>query len=482
MADRPTSGSQLPNSIARAWYGPGDSIPAIAPASTLPRRYDYPWNLNINYGQRKYERVSFDTMRELARENYLIRVILEKVKARLTTVKWEFRLRAQSGEHLASAREKSAKDARVKALYKKFERPDGEHDWPEWLNALLEDRFVIDAPTIWVARDRKDAIDRLITVDGASINRIVDDIGMTPAPPYAAYQQLIKGMPAINFTTEDLIYMPHNFRSYKLFGYSEVEQTIRLGQTQINRAIWTLNHYTEGNVPEAFFLFKGENWSADQIEQLMSTLNSQLNGDLATRQRMYPLPDGNVVQMRAQELFDGFDEFMARIFCYTMGEPPTALVKAVNRASSEQMDDTREESGEKPAVGWINQLLNRIIQNPLYFGWDDIEAAPLPDTEIDGLKQAQIWQITVPLNIDTVDEARIQQGKPPLTEEQKTEIQAALPQAAGSGDGEDGKEPKPKKAKAEKAASVKKKMSQRSQQASEPSLAVLPMPGRSYLY
>lgn len=471
MADKTVSGSQLPNSIARAWYGPGESIPPIATPGTLPRRYDYPWNLNINYAQRKYERVSFHEMRELARENYLIRVILEKVKARLSMIRWEFRLRAQSGEHLASVRARSASDTRVKALYKFFERPDGEHDWGEWLGALLEDRFVIDAATLWIARDGKDKIARLMNVDGSTINRIVDASGMTPQPPYAAYQQLVKGMPAINFTSEDLLYMPANYRSYKLFGFSEIEQTIRLGQTQINRAIWTLNHYTEGNIPEAFVSFKSSDYSADQIEKLMATIDSQLIGQLGQRQRLFPLPDASITQLRPTELYELFDEWMARLFCYQMGEPPTALVKAVNRASAQQMDDTREESGERPYVNWIRAKLNRIIQNSLYFGWEDIEAAPMPDAEVDALKQAQIDQINVPLGITTVDEARIRDGKAPLEDGDKTQQDdESKPEVD-----EDEEQPPTK------AASLKKK-SRRLQPAPRSSLTVLPVPGSRYLY
>lgn len=462
MADRPTTGTQLPNSIARAWYGPGNFIPAVAPPTTEPRVRDYPYNTNINYAARKYERISFAKMRELATENYLIRVILEKVKQRLCMTRWEFRLRSQDpGEHLASIRERSNKDTRIKFLYKFLERPDGEHDWPEWLNAVLEDRYVIDAAALWIARDSKDKIARLISVDGSTINRITDAIGMTPQPPFGAYQQLVKGMPAINFTTEDLLYMPANYRAHKLFGFSEIEQTIRIGETQIQRAIWTLNHYTEGNIPELLLLFKtaaGQSpYSAKQIEEYMQTFEAQLNGELGQRQRAYPLPDAEVHELRGKELYDLFDEWLARIFCYQMGEPPTALVKAVNRASAQQMDDTREESGEMPALNWIRIKLNRLIQDELYFGWDDIECSHLESTEVDALKQAQIWQITVPLGIDTVDEARIQQNKAPETPEQKEDRLAAQNPAKPEDDENDDPE---------KAAGSKKKL-------------LLPSPSRS---
>lgn len=448
-SSKPTSGTALPASQAQAWMGPGQFIPPIAPG-TAPRLYDYPWNQNLNYAQRKYENISFERLRELARENYLVRVILEKVKARLCLVDWEFRLRSENGEPLAAVRERSASDSRVQFLVKFFEQPDGEHDWPEWLGAILEDRFVIDAATIWMARDRKGSIARAVPIDGSLINRIIDPVGMTPQPPYAAYQQLVKGMPAINFTSADLLYMPANYRSNKLFGFSEIEQTIRLGETQINRAMWALNHYTEGNIPELLLMFKSAEFSPEQIERFMATAESQLNGQLGQRQRMFPLPDATVHELRGTELFAEFDEWLARLFCYQMGEPPTALVKAVNRASAQQMDNTREESGEKPYLHWIRTKINRIIQNELYFGWADIECAPVPVAEIDGLKQAQIDQINIPLGVTTVDEARIRDGKVPLTPEQ-TEALKPAPKPSESdnqGDGEEGDTDEPEQAKA----------------------------------
>lgn len=468
------SGLQLPNNQARAWYGPGQFIPSVAPPSNLPRILDYPFNTNINFAPRKYEYVSYDQLRELARENYLIRVILEKVKARLCMVGWEFRLKAQAGEHLARARERSSKDSRIKALYRMFERPDGEHDWPEWLGAILEDRFVIDAASIWVERDSKDRIQHWVPIDGATINRMVNASGMTPQPPYAAYQQLVKGMPAVNFTAEDLIYAPANFRSNKLFGFSEIEQTIRLGQTQINRAIWTLNHYTEGNIPELMVMFKSQDWTAEQIQAFMSTAESQLNGQLGQRQRMFPMPDATVHELRGKELYELFDEWMARLFCYQMGEPPTALVKAVNRASAQQMDDTREESGEKPFLNWIRTKINRMIQNPLYLGWEDIECSPMPDPEVDALKQAQVDQINVPLGITTVDEARIRDGKAPLSDEQKQNQKAEGGNADKPEQNDDENDAEPAKSAMVNGSGKKKAL--------PAGRASFPVPGQRYLY
>lgn len=252
---------------------------------------------------------------------------------------------------------------------------------------------------------------RLVQIDGATINRVIDDVGLTPQPPYVAYQQRIKGMPAIDLTQQDLLYMVSNYRTNRLYGFSDVEQLALLCETQMNRALWTLNHYTEGNIPEVFLLMNSEKYSAEQIKEFMQIFESTMNGSTANRQRVYPLPDGSVKELRGQELYDAFDEWQARVFCYQLGEPPTALVKAVNRASAQQMDDTREESGELPRLNWLASKLNRLVQSPLYYGFADIEFAWLEDAEVDALAQAQIDAINVPLNITTVNEARIRDGR-----------------------------------------------------------------------
>lgn len=413
----------LPPGIASAWFGPGLSIPPVAPENTKPRALDYTTNTNLNYSPRKDAFLDFPALRAMADNCYLFRVVMEKVKKRIASHKWEFRLKAKEGEHQASVAVRSAADPRVKQLTALFQQPDGEHDWPEWVGGLLEDQIVIDAATIWVERDRLDRPARLVQIDGSTINRVIDDSGLTPQPPFVAYQQRIKGMPAIDLTQEDVLYMVSNYRPNRMYGFSDVEQLAILCQTQMNRALWTLNHYTEGNIPEVFLLMNSDKYSADQIREFMQLFESQMNGSITNRQRVFPLPDGSVHELRGEELYDAFDEWQARVFCYQLGEPPTALVKAVNRASAQQMDDTREESGELPRLNWLASKLNRLVQHPYYFGYDDIEFAWLESAEVDALTQAQIDQINVPLGITTVNEARIRDGKAELDEEQDLEEQ-----------------------------------------------------------
>ncbi len=64
---------------------------------------------------------------------------------------------------------------------------------------------------------------------------MIDDWGRTPLPFAAddgttifppAYQQVLKGLPAVNYSARDIIYRPRNVRARKVYGYSPVQQVL----------------------------------------------------------------------------------------------------------------------------------------------------------------------------------------------------------------------------------------------------------------
>jgi hypothetical protein len=38
--------------------------------------------------------------------------------------------------------------------------------------------------------------------------------------------QLLKGLPAVNYSARDIIYRPRNVRAHKVYGYSPVQQVL----------------------------------------------------------------------------------------------------------------------------------------------------------------------------------------------------------------------------------------------------------------
>src|SRR3546814_15657685 len=71
--------------------------------------------------------------------------------------------------------------------------------------------FVIDAVTMHRRKTRGGKLIALDQIDGATIKRCLDDWGRTPEDEgEIAYTQILKGMPAVKYTTKEILYRPRN--------------------------------------------------------------------------------------------------------------------------------------------------------------------------------------------------------------------------------------------------------------------------------
>jgi hypothetical protein len=172
-----------------------------------------------------------------------------------------------------------------------FNRPDRHHRWNDWLRMVLDDVLIIDAPTLFCERSRGGQLIGLRVVDGATIKRVIDDWGMTPEPPIPAYQQVLKGLPALDYTTRDMLYRPRNRRVHKAYGFSPVEQIVMTVNIALRRQLFTLQYFTEGNVPEAL-IGAPDNWTPEQIAAFQANWDAMLEGNLAQRRHAKFVPGG----------------------------------------------------------------------------------------------------------------------------------------------------------------------------------------------
>ncbi|MGA8170100.1 MAG: hypothetical protein WB816_04605, partial [Methylocystis sp.] len=179
------------------WFGPLAPLSPIAPPQVAGRQFDFPSGYNIVAGTRAYEPIGFADLRALAETYDLLRLVIETRKDQVERMSWSLRPRAGAT---------GPGPARITQLTRFFERPDGQHNFAVWLRMLLEDLFVIDAPTLWRQRSRGGQLIALHPLDGATIKRVIDDWGRTPAPFFdngalvypVAYQQILKGYPAVD--------------------------------------------------------------------------------------------------------------------------------------------------------------------------------------------------------------------------------------------------------------------------------------------
>ncbi len=402
----------------QAWFGPGQPMEVMVHgaedvASTTGRQFDYMVGINRNITPRGNEAVSFTQLRALADSCDVLRLVIETRKDQMAKLGWTVKPRNPDVEP----------DDRCAQLQAVFQFPDREHDWDTWLRMLLEELFVIDAPAIYIRKTRGGGVYALEPMDGSTLKRVIDEHGRTPQAPDPAYQQVLKGAVAAQYSTDELVYRPRNQRVWKMYGYSPVEQIILTINTAIRRSVHVMQFYTEGNVPEAIAGVP-ETWNPDQIKMFQDYWDSLMEGNTAQRRHMKFIP-GKVDLSFTKDavLKDEFDEWLARMVCFAFSISPAPFVKQMNRATAETAHEAALAEGLMPIMQWVTNLMNFIISEhykmpDLMFAWTDEKA-------LDPVAKAEVDKIYLDAGVILPDEVRAELGKEPLTPEQIAEISAA---------------------------------------------------------
>jgi hypothetical protein len=221
---------------------------------------------------------------------------------------------------------------------------------------------------------------------------VIDDWGRTPQPFAAAdgtticppaYQQVLKGLPAVNYSARDIVYRPRNVRAHRVYGFSPVQQVLMTVNIGLRRQLWQLDYFTEGSIPDAL-IGVPQGWTPDQIKQFQDYWDTEFAGDLAKRRRAKFVPGetaAKVVQTKEPQHKDDFDEWLARIICFAFSVPPQWATKAMNRATAENQSAQAEEEGLEPTKEWVKDLIDEIVAEE--FASPDLELHWLDEDEGD---------------------------------------------------------------------------------------------------
>lgn len=392
------------------WFGPLNPQYPSAPPEVAGRRMDYPSGYNLNVGPRSYEPLGFFQLQAFADAYDVLRTVIETRKDQMVRLRWNIKPRENAfGKKLTRP-----DDPILTEIRDFFMMPDGEQFWDSWLRVILEDMFVIDAATLFCRRDRGGKLIGLDNVDGATIKRIIDDRGRTPIYPVPAYQQQLKGLPAVNYTTKDLIYRPRNMRARKVYGYSQVEQIVMTINIALRRQIFLLQYYTEGNMPEAL-IGAPENWSVKQIQEFQTWLDTTLSGETGARRRARIVPGGigkTYIPTKEGALTGETDEWLTRVICFAFSITPTPFIRQVNRATAESQKEQALEEGLAPTQMWVKSVIDTIImrewkRTDVEFGWE------IPD-DVNAKDQSDVLQGYVKTGIYSINQALDKLGEDPI--------------------------------------------------------------------
>ena len=393
------------------WMSPQQPLKPMAPPDVSGRQWDFPVAWNLNYIPRAWEPVKFERLKHLAQWSHIARMCIETRKDQISALNWCIRPKAKGKERM-KLRE-SAK-GRIEALTEFWQMPDKRLEFPQWVSGVLDQHFMYDGVAIYRQRTRGGQPYAFQQIDASKITLLVDANGRTPLPPSPAYQHILKGIPAADYTTYDtgnMFYEIKNWRADHMYGFGPIEQIIYYVEMAIERMKQQLAFYSHGDKPQG--IMEGPpGLTMTQIEEIQGYWDSIFAGNIENRARLWWVPNGSqYTEMKTEVLFDAFDEWLARVICYAFSIAPQPFVKEVNRATAQVSQDVAAAEGLAPTSAWVARLINKIIRTD--FGVTDLEFAWEELEEIDPVKKATLHNIYLRAGAETVNEVRDDLGMDP---------------------------------------------------------------------
>lgn len=400
-----TAGNIIGNITPETWMSALQPLIPFAPVVSN-RQFDYPVGYNINYTTqgRDAGRPSFASLRNMAVQCETLRIVIETRKDQLCSQPWKITPKDED--------QADVENSRIEELTAFFKKPDRVHDWESWLRSILEELFVTDTVSLYRRPTRGGGLYSLDQIDGSTIFALIDANGRRPGPGEPAYQQILKGVPKVNYTTEELLYLPRNVRVYSPYGYSPAEQVIITAQTEIQRCRSQLQYFTAGSTPDTYAVV-GDDIPADMIEAFEAKFNSLLSGNTPEKWQVPFLPkDTELKQTKQPVLKDEFDEWIAKKVCAAFSIPATMFMKQMNKGEVDNAQNQALAEGLVPLKKWVKHIVDTIIEDN--FGVADLEFSWV-DTKDPDLKEAmEVDTGYVEAGILTINEIRDKLGQPPV--------------------------------------------------------------------
>jgi hypothetical protein len=444
-------------------------VPRAGSERPTPRRWQYPvgWNMPVGVpGSEGLKIVPFAVCRIYADLYNVVRACIDLRINEICSLDWDIVPTEEKEKAMrGSPTEHTEWLQRKQEAVRFWRRPDpGYNSFHGWLKALLEDLFVVDAMTLYLCPKQEPGkgpfgsdLDSLWCIDGTTIRPLVDLQGSTPAPPAAAYQQYLWGVPRLDLTQpitsaveaadvalavgesvagsldeiepartyrgDQLLYLPYNRRDWTPYGFSNVEKAILPIAIGMRRQNYVLQYFTEGSVPDTFLMPGPDFATPEQIQQLQDLMDT-ITGDQAWKHKVFVLPAGShVEEMKPKALTDQTDEVAMSWVCMSFAVQPMELgiipkvSSTISPGASNQMakmtQQQTQRSGLKPLMIWLKRVLfDHIIQDvwgqtDMEWHWSGLEPPEDQETKVNTFKTM------ISTGLMSIDEARVQLGLDP---------------------------------------------------------------------
>lgn len=448
--------------VATDFYSPMQPLwPMGPPNVNVPREWDYPIGYNLNYVPQRIELMAM--LRGMRASWGVLATIVSTRQDQLLRIPWTIQ-RKDNPRRPSVA---------VDEMKKFFKQPDGKNRYSQWANKLLDDLLVIDAPCIFLPKDRAGRPLAAEILDGATIFPLIDDTGRRPDSivewtdeglrylrRQPAFQQIIKGLPLVNLDESEIMYTPMRPRpNLPMFGYPATEQILVEASEAIRKTFYQLNFWQEGTIPDLVVTVP-DTWTPRQIAMFQAHFDAMLSGNLRLKSKVRFLPGGmkpfDIKNSSGDSLWSQRDETLIRLAAYAYSVSPTPFVKQVNRSVAQNAQESAEQEGLYPLMAfWKDNIMDVIVQEKFFY--EDVEFIFLPRPERDAEKQATVHQIRLKQGMINRNEARADLGYEPIDGGDAYMIElgnavipvvdaaagGALPMSGGANNGSDGSTSRP---------------------------------------
>ena len=387
-----------------SWMGPGAGTPSTIPEEVRFRQFDLAPLYNMRMSP-KDEGYSCSALRGLAMECTVLGGAVKTVQKQMQRLDWSIQ---KLGKKKFEGQDNKAREIESFLRY-----PDREHDFGTWLGMLIEDQLTVDGPTFGYREAKSGKPYSWEVMDPSTVVRLLSSDARTPMPPDPAFKQILKGQ-SIYYTLGEMLMYPRFPVSWRVYGFSEVEQCIIPANILVRRSLHQLFYYTEGSVPDAF-ITSPAGTSGEGVKQFQEDMDLKFAGQSNKRRRVHVLPPGfdKVIQTKDAVLTDQTDEVMFRLVCWMFDISPQALVRQLgSKGGAEAQKEISFEEGMLSRMKFWQSYVNLGIRR--FWKTDEYGLAWAAEGGGDPEKAANARKVDIASGFRMRNEAREEAGLPPI--------------------------------------------------------------------
>lgn len=363
--------------------------------------------------------LDYNSLRNLARNNDIVRVVIDRVKHRVTKTPWMVRAK--------KADEQEKLQPFIEYIKNLLEFPNTNDDtFRTIVSKIVEDILVLDRGCTEKVRNAKGELVSLYHVDGSTIYPNIDEYGLYQEP---AFYQFLGGnqKPTAELEASDILLFIMNPKSeagMQGYGSSPVENIVSTVLTSLQAMIYNSDYFDSEKVPP--FWANLADVDTTELVRFKKAFDEQLkSGNWSSPFTNASKADIKTLRPTNQDMqFYELNLWLARIVCgeFEISPQEIGLTMDVNRSTAEEQSDVTSEGIDNVLKVLSEEINNDVIGdlsetvderfNEIEFAWDT-------ERKMKEKERAEIDQINILSGVRTKNELRIRDGLDPLEEKEE---------------------------------------------------------------